>query len=394
MPTKQFTKQLRQMPDELLGALVVKIAEHRTPLPKPHTKRRLIEYIVKHKEVLCIKEVKQMDTKNLSDEEIEKRTKQMNFHRIMMMICIDIGSDDCSKYTLSTLIHYIIQYYELPQDKYHLIKDGIYENIGKYVQYLNSVGVEAEFEKVYEYKEKFKEFVFDIIDRDMYFRFCKQSIMCGQTLAEHQGDTEFNEKTKEKHVEDVLFSAIANFDPSKVVSKDGETGGDGWCPGIRTSDLDKLPEYKFHNADKDTGTKEEKIKKMAAVIPDIEEAPEEQEAIPPSSALPVVKVITDVDEAKNIKENVGSLMFPSQYRQIALSEITKSSWSKIRKTHNLKGRYHIYIDSDPGTNPRQNTAIKYTEGHCVDESFEGGVIGEFGMYMSYHPYGDVYLVPS
>lgn len=397
MPTKQFTKQLRQMNEDLLGALAMKIGEHKTPLPKPHTKKRLIEYILKHREVLCIKEVKKMDTENLSDEEIQKRITQMKHLRIMMKIVIDIGAEDCSKYTLSTLIHYILQFYEIPQDKYPVFKNGIYENLHKYVVYLNDSGsTEAEFEKVYEYKEKFKEYMFDIIDREMYFRMCKQVCLCGQTLAENQGDKEFQLKTKDKHVEDVLFSAIANLDPSKIVEKDGI---DGWCPGIRTQDIDSLPEYKFYNVDKETGTKEEKIKKMAAHIPDIEEAPQEpeqqpqqQEAIPPASVLPVVKIINDKDEAEKYKENVGTLMFPAKYRQIHLNEITKSSWSKIRKTNNLKGRYHIYIESDPGTNPRQNTAIKYVEGHCVDESFEGGVIGEFGMYMSYHPYGDIHLV--
>ncbi len=130
-------------------------------------------------------------------------------------------------------------------------------------------------------------------------------------------------------------------------------------------------------------------------IPDIEEAPQEpvqQEATPPPNRPdPVVKVITDEVEKTNIKENVGTLMFPNTYRQIMTGELTKQSWAKIRKAHNLKGRWEIYVNTNPGDNPKQNKHIKYKSPHFVEPTFEGAYPCE-GLHVSDHPYGDIYLV--
>lgn len=132
---------------------------------------------------------------------------------------------------------------------------------------------------------------------------------------------------------------------------------------------------------------------MSGHIPDIEPVePVQQEAVPPPNTPdPVIKVITDEEEKKNIKENVGTLMFPSDYRQIHSGELTKQSWAKVRKTFNLTGRWEIYIKTDVGTNPKQNKYLKYRSPHFVEPTYEGAYPCE-GLHVTDYPYGDIYLV--
>ena len=125
-------------------------------------------------------------------------------------------------------------------------------------------------------------------------------------------------------------------------------------------------------------------------IPDIEEAPS-SEAIPPAPE-PIVIVVTDEEEKKSIKTNTGTLMFPGEYKRIQHMYIKAPTWNKLKKTHNLKGRWNIFIKTNPAdSNPKQNKNIKYKTGHLADPDWEG-VYQENGFVFSDHPYGDLYLV--
>lgn len=134
--------------------------------------------------------------------------------------------------------------------------------------------------------------------------------------------------------------------------------------------------------------------------PDIEEAPEEpqqQEAIPPPNTPdPVIHLVDgekpeNYERAKYILDNVGTLMFPAEYRRISVQEITTKGWNKLRKDLELKGRWEIFCETDPGENPKQNKKIRYKSPHFVEESYEGAV-PNCGLHASDHPYGDIYLV--
>ena len=111
--------------------------------------------------------------------------------------------------------------------------------------------------------------------------------------------------------------------------------------------------------------------------------------------MPEVIKITDQDEAKAIRDNGGgTLMFPSEYRRLASSEI---NWGDIRKKYELKGRWEAYVvRSFEGIEDKiqQNKEVQYKHPHFVESTWEGAYKNEdtLGKYASDHPYGDVYLV--
>ena len=90
-----------------------------------------------------------------------------------------------------------------------------------------------------------------------------------------------------------------------------------------------------------------------------------------------------------MKDTGGSLMFPTKYRQIRSADLTKSSWAKFRKAHNLTGRWFIYVETDP-TNTKQNKNLKYSAGRFIDSHWEGAYEAE-GQYYTDYPYGDIYI---
>lgn len=131
--------------------------------------------------------------------------------------------------------------------------------------------------------------------------------------------------------------------------------------------------------------------------PDIEEAPVEQEAIPPPNTPdPVVHIVDGQlpafqKRAQEILDNIGTLMFPAKYRRISIQEITTKSWNKLRKNLGLKGRWEIFCESNPGENPKQNKKLTYKSPHYVEETFEGCYPSD-GLHVSDHPYGNIHLL--
>ena len=192
------------------------------------------------------------------------------------------------------------------------------------------------------------------------------------------------------HLVDALYSyEVDTFSKDRVVGNPGNFELNVMTAGNPNSDktIGEDPEFlKPEDECDDTPI----VPGMSGHVPDIE--PVQQEAVPPPNRPdPVIKVITDDEEKKNIKQNVGTLMFPSEYRQIHSGELTKQSWAKVRKTFKLTGRWEIFIKSDVGTNPKQNKYLKYRSPHFVDETFEGAYPCE-GLHVSDYPYGDIYLI--
>tara|TARA_R110000782_G_scaffold207516_1_gene296047 strand:+ start:537 stop:1754 length:1218 start_codon:yes stop_codon:yes gene_type:complete len=143
-------------------------------------------------------------------------------------------------------------------------------------------------------------------------------------------------------------------------------------------------------------------------VPDVEEAPTVQttteDVVTQENAHLSVKIIKDVEEAKQIRETLDNFASIGATRKIAINKITKNSWKKFRKEHGLGGRCEVYVKSDPGVNPKQNKCFKYCVGHVCDESYEGcepdmmptgngeGDEVPTGTFSSVYPYGEVIII--
>lgn len=401
MTAKQFSKTLAQVPDEVLAALVVKIGSKRPPLKEPHTKKRLIAYIVKHKDSMNVTQVnehKDSGISNLSNEELQERVDEHQKFILLMLIFADVANLS-QKYTQSTLVKMIEVWYKIPETQRVIMKRNSPEQLNKFMEYTQEIKEtgRSDIDTILEVKSKFQELMFDTIDKEIYFQVCHQVISQGCSLADRQSRTpELMSQLTNYDVESVLINSVANVDLNKVVNQDV------WCPHDFTEDVKNIPSTKIIKLNEHKEPEEQTggATGMTAHVPDIEEAPpiepvQPVEAIPPASTEPVVHKIEALEEkAKEIYDKSGgSLMFPSEYRQIKISDITKTSWNKLRKSHELKGRWSIYMKTDPDfmPNPRQNKAITYIHGHCVDETWQGAEF-DGDMYFTWHPYGDLYLV--
>ncbi len=401
MSAKQFSKTLAQVPDEILAALVVKIGSVRPPLKEPHTKKRLIAYIVKHKDsmnIKCVNEHKDSGISELSEEELQQRVSEHQKFVLLMLIFQDVA-DGSKKYTQATLVKFLEVWYKIPETQRVIMKRNSPDQLNKFVEYSREIKAtgRSDVDTILEVKSKFQELMFDIIDKEIYFQVCHQVISQGASLADRQSRTpELMSQLTNYDVESVMINSVANVDLNKVVNQDV------WCPHDFTEDMKTIPSTKIIKLNEPKEPEEQTggATGMTAHVPDIEEAPPLQpvqpvEAIPPASTEPVVHKIEALEEqAKEILDKSGgSLMFPTEYRQIKISDITKTSWNKLRKSNELKGRWSIYMKTDPDfmPNPRQNKAITYTCGHCVDENWQGAEF-DGAMYFTLHPYGDLYLV--
>tara|TARA_Y100000004_G_scaffold150477_1_gene172745 strand:- start:362 stop:724 length:363 start_codon:yes stop_codon:yes gene_type:complete len=100
-------------------------------------------------------------------------------------------------------------------------------------------------------------------------------------------------------------------------------------------------------------------------------------------------------EAENIiNKGYGTLMFPSEYRELKIGDI--KNWSQIRRDYDLGkyGRWRIFIETNP-TDIKQNKKVQYKSPRFIDKDWEGAYQGGsecLNEWVTDHPYGEVYIV--
>jgi hypothetical protein len=108
---------------------------------------------------------------------------------------------------------------------------------------------------------------------------------------------------------------------------------------------------------------------------------------------PEVRMITDSEQCNLIRsQGCGTLMFPSKYRKIDISDI---NWKQIRYKYKLKGRWEIYCLTSFEEKPKQNKDVKWIHPHLTDAEWDGAYNGgadTLNNYVSDYVYGDVWLV--
>ena len=111
---------------------------------------------------------------------------------------------------------------------------------------------------------------------------------------------------------------------------------------------------------------------------------------------PQVILITDSEQCNLIRsQGCGTLMFPSKYRKIDISDINARVWKHIRYKYKLKGRWEIYSLTSLLGDPKQNKEVKWKHPHVTDAEWDGAYNGgadTLNNYVSDYVYGDVWLV--
>jgi hypothetical protein len=145
-------------------------------------------------------------------------------------------------------------------------------------------------------------------------------------------------------------------------------------------------------------------------VPDVEEAPPVEtttaDVVTEENAHLSVKIIANASEEALKVRMLAMGAVPPRMRQIKVNKITKNSWRKFRKEHNLGGRCEVYVMCDPGVLPKQNKCFRYCVGHVCDEGWEGsepdmmptgngeGDEVPTGSFSSVYPYGEVYIITN
>ena len=398
LPVKQFTKALRGLPEGILLEMCAHITSAGVePLPKPHNRGRMIKYVVEHKEKLQVNQVE-------NPEDIEDRKEEVVGFTILMRIIINVCAQKCSKYTFGTLRFFIHLFYDISvEDKAVLFKSNLSNNLLTFSQYITD---KDDFENVYHFKEKFKELVFDVIEKDIMTRVYSQAAILAGTHAYHtSGNNERHNQFLGNNPEKLIIYSLcnANFDGFDNDSFD-------FSPDI-DEPSDTLP--KFVNAsDMSLSSPPSSPTPVAPVAPAPAPAPAPvdntniQAPVPPTpdithldSSEPIVKVVSDPDEWDLImlgeqRDENNDLVKHSFLRQLSKHKVNKNSWNKLRKKHNLEGRWNIYIGEavSLGTNPKQNTNLKYQYPLSVDPSWEYAYLNLDNEPVSDSPYGTIFLL--
>ena len=94
---------------------------------------------------------------------------------------------------------------------------------------------------------------------------------------------------------------------------------------------------------------------------------------------------------ENIEGKVGTLMFPSDWREIQVCDLDAKVYSKMRKIYKFSGRIKMFCHTGLDKTAEQNTMIKYKYPHC-SESDWNGAYQEDGNWVSDYVYGEVVVV--
>ena len=94
---------------------------------------------------------------------------------------------------------------------------------------------------------------------------------------------------------------------------------------------------------------------------------------------------------ENIEGKIGSLMFPSDWREVKVCDLDPRVYSKMRKTYLFTGRIQLFAHTGMSKNAEQNKMVKYKFPHFVDEGWEGAYQAD-GYWVSDYVYGEVVVV--
>lgn len=403
LPAKQFTKVLRDLPDgilhEMLNALTRAGLE---PLQKPHSRGRMIKYIVENREKLSINKVENPD-------DIEDRKKQVTYFTILMRIIINICGNHCTKYTAGTLQLFIHMFYGIDiEEKSVLFKKGFADNLYKFAEIVSEE--KDEFNNVYKFKDKFKELVFDTIDTDIVLRLYSQAaILAGTYSYQKDGHNLRHQKFVGHNPEHLIVYSLCN------VNLDGYDDSFDYAPDVDEA-ADTLPNF-INASDISTPASSP----AASPAPPAPAEPSAPQAVAPVAPVddtniqapvsqtpditfvdtqePIVKVVTDPKEWDLIffgeqRDENDNIVKVSTLKELSKNKVNKNSWNKLRKKHNLQGRWNIYIGTSAtlGTNPKQNENLKYQKPLSVDPTWQYAYTNFDDEPVSDYPYGTIYLL--
>ena len=399
LPVKQFTKALRGLPDGILLQMCAHITSAGVePLPKPHNRGRMIKYIVDNKEKLTVNQVE-------NPEDIEDRKKQVTSFTILMRIIINICGNHCTKYTAGTLLLFIHMFYDIDfNEKAILFKSGFSDNLYKFAEFVSEEM--DEFNNVYKFKDKFKELVFDTIDRNIATRLYSQlAILAGTYSYQKDGHDLRHQKFVGHNAENLLVYSLCN------VNIDEYDDSFDFAPNIDEAP-DTLPNF-VNATDMSLSSPPSSPTPVAPVAPAPAPAPAPvdntniQAPIPPTPDVtylddtePIVKVVTDPDEwdliTKGLQRDENNhIVKRALLKQLSKHKVNKTSWNKLRKKHNLEGRWNIYIGTSVSfcaSNPKQNQNLKYQYPLSVDPNWEYAYMNLDNEPVSDYPYGTIFLL--
>jgi len=363
------------------------------PLPKPHNRGRMIKYVVEHKEKLQINKLENLD-------DIEDRKEQVTGFTILMRIIINICAHKCSKYTFGTLRLFIHLFYDITvDDKAVLFKPGLSENLRTFAEYITD---KDEFQNVYDFKEKFKELVFDVIEKDIINRVYAQAALLAGTHAFHnEGNDNKHKQFLGKNSEKLIIYSLCN------ANLDGfDDDSFDFSPNI-DEPSDTLPQF-VNASDMSLSSPPSSPTPVAPVAPAPAPVDNTNIQAPASptpdytyldTSEPNVKVVTDPDEWDLImlgekRDENNDLVKVSTLRQLSKNKVNKTSWNKLRKKHNLEGRWNIYIGEAVylGVNPKQNQNLKYQQPLSVDPSWQNAYLNLDNEPVTDYPYGTIFLL--
>ena len=348
-----------------------------------------------------------------NDEAVKeaKLIKENDNVKTLLSVVQDIGMGT-QKYTTLTLKKVIDALYEIPDDEMVVWKGSYFANIIEFMSWFKSKCDES-FDWVNEHPQivlnKFQSVMFTTIPKETHKMMLTNIIDDSLSVIKSTGNSSgIPGVSGYCHIVDVMSKGMMKPENRADTEPVQKALFDRVCPDLQSDDLHHSNIHLV--TQHETQEEAEAFSQSVPAAFDTTIAPnettnqeqttnEEQTGVAsaatgmPSNEAPYrpIVVIDDAETKKLIKSQVGSLMFPSEYRQITISDLTKKSWTKLRKVHKIKGRCEIYIRTNPGENPKQNTALTYNYPHSVDHTWEGAYSDDNGWHTN-HPYGTIYLL--
>jgi len=382
---KQFTKALNALPDNVLRGIYQSCVSEGGIAPVEDTSRQsIIQYLVFNHNNLFLKEPSSHPT-------ITPRfVKAHQENSLLMKICMDLIQQK-GKYNLNTLKILCRAIYNIDGETEDIIfKDCFIVNLQKFLDWMNE-DINSKEDAILnsiKIQDKFKELCISVMDFTVLRDICSHFINLAITHGNHTGLPGLKDIVNKCPLETVIVQGICSLGPESDLTLEKI------YPTIPDEDFDDIPDIEIVDS-----------QPQPTPQPAPEPAPEPQpQPTPqlPANLNPVwtsgndVVICKTLAEKEQIYTGVGTLMNPGSYKQLDKSMVNKSSWNKLRKTHQLVGRWDIYIclDEVNGDNPMLNTNLKYKTPQMCLPGLEGSNYCELnGHHICNHPHGTIYLVP-
>ena len=395
-------RTLQRLPDEQLNKLFTDIYKK----DPPSNRKMLIRALVETDQISWQKSDTEEETL-----QIVKQMKASNELRRLMKVVFAVNQTD-NAYTYLTLKKMIDFIYEVPDDELVLLNQGTQSNLKDFFAWLQEATGDNpnNLDKVsIEGKEKFKEMIFITAKQDIINKVLQNICMDATSVLRNEGTVPQGDIVGGYYRCVDAFCSYITSDAYMVAPDESrfspELTGEDFATGVSVSVVSD-------EGDPAETPTEETVPGMPDLnthLGGLMDGVDESGLDAPADFLPLHKQVWVIkanesqeaaDKVADIKSKVGTLMFPNEYRQIQVNQITAKSWKKCRKQVDITGRCEIYIKTDPGST-QQNTAITYKHGHFCDASWEGayadgpshspmGVEGK--QYVSDHPYGQLIIL--